>query len=424
MTALSTEKDTFQDLLQGLWKGISQDDPLAPYRKKAWDHFISLGLPSRKVEVYRYIKLRHLFSNSFNIAEHTNINVTPEILSDCQQSVIVLVNGVYNPALSSVKGLPTKVVIAPLHNALRTYGTFLNNAWTKMLKEETDPFAALNAAMHPQGLFIYVPPKTVVEAPIQILNIVSTDAPSLIMPRIQLFVGAQSEVNIISSQQAATKNKTFVNQVIEMGLDEDAHVNYSQVLCNESDEAWHFDALRATLKRNAGLKTVQVSKGSATVRFDCRVALIGENAEAMLNGLWMLEGHREAHTNIMIDHVAPNCRSFQLFKGVLGGSSRSSFEGKIFVRKEAQKTEAFQKNPNLLISEHAHADSAPNLEIFADDVKASHGATVGQLDKDQLFYMKTRGIMADEAKRMLVRGFCQEVLDKLPLDSLKTIDSF
>ncbi len=156
-----------------------------------------------------------------------------------------------------------------------------------------------------------------------------------------------------------------------------------------------------------------------TVRTDYHVILAGENAEALLNGVWMLADKREAHIHIFIDHQAPQCRSYQLFKGVLNDFSRSSFEGKIMVRQAAQKTEAFQLNNNLLLNDHAHADSKPNLEIFADDVKASHGATVGQLDIEQLFYMKTRGFPEEEAKNLLIYGFAEQVIQMIPLESLR-----
>ena len=155
-----------------------------------------------------------------------------------------------------------------------------------------------------------------------------------------------------------------------------------------------------------------MTEGAKTVREDYKIALNGENGEADLNGLWVLKEKNECHVNVMIEHVAPHCRSNQLFKGVLDDFARSSFEGKIWVRKEAQKTDAFQLNNNLLLSDHANADSKPNLEIFADDVKASHGSTMGQVDEEQLFYLKTRGFSKEVAEKFLVRAFCQEVLQK------------
>lgn len=423
MTQPGIEQETFRNLLENLRTQASINDALARIRQKAWQHFLSLGLPSRQNEVYRYIKLRHLFSQPYHLAQEKSLSieqVTPWIYPECLQSVLVFINGNYAPSLSCLDALPAKVAVSTLQEATSTYGALLNNYWTKTLKDETDAFATLNAALHLKGAFLYFPPKTVVEAPIQILHLVNDDDElQMIMPRVQLFVGPHSDIRVISTQKSLATMSYFVNQVTEWVLDEGAHVHYTQVLCDEHSQAWHFDAVRATLKRDSTFKTVCVTEGSTTVRTDYKISLMGENAEALLNGVCMLADKREAHTHIFMDHQVPSCRSYQLFKAVLTDFSRSSFEGKIIVRQPAQKTEAFQLNNNLLLSDHAHADSKPNLEIFADDVKASHGATVGQLDPEQLFYMKTRGFSDESAKNLLIYGFCKQIIEMIPLPSLR-----
>lgn len=415
------DEETFLSLLRRSIADL-QSDPLYKARKKAWDRFLELGLPTRRTEVYRYIKLRQLFSQDYEIPVEQPLldkgSIEPYIFPECRQSVIVFVNGCFDESLSNIEGIPSKVSIVPLESAQRTYGTFINNFWTQTLKEETDPFAALNLALHRNGAFIYIPPKTVIEPPLQILNLISVSGkPLFITPRTTCFVGSQSEINIISSQQVLQGDGYFANQVIEWAVEEGSSVYYTKALADEKVGAWHFDAIRANLKRNAIFKTVNVTQGSLTSRVDYRVNLMGENSEALLNGVWMLSGKREAHTNILINHLAPHCRSYQLFKGVLNDSSRSSFEGKILVDQIAQKTEAFQLNNNLILSDHAHADSKPNLEIFADDVKASHGATVGQLDEDQLFYMRARGIQAMDAKNLLIQGYCDQIIEMVKIPS-------
>lgn len=417
------EQETFRSLLDGYLQRINQNDALQRLRGKAWDHFLELGLPSKSTEEYRYIKLRHLFSQNFQLAEEVKIDhadIASSILPECHHSLLVFVNGHYCPDLSNTSALPKQLVIAPLHEANRTYGAFLNNFWAKSLKEETDPFALLNSALHRDGAFIYLPPKTEISVPIQVLHVIKSDHQLLMhVPRLHFFIGAQSEATVVVTQKALSDSGYFVNQVAEISLEEGSRFHYTQILCDEPPSAWHLDAFRAVLKRNATLTTICVTEGSATVRTDYRVTLAGENAEALLNGVWMLSDKREAHTNVFIDHQAPNCRSYQLFKGVLRDFSRSSFEGKIMVRQAAQKTEAFQLNNNLLLNDHTHADSKPNLEIFADDVKASHGATIGQLDPEQLFYMKTRGFSEESAKNILVKGFCEEVINKIRVASLR-----
>lgn len=423
MAQQGLEQETFKALLEALRAQSSMADALEKIRQKAWQHYLSLGLPSKQSEAYRYIKLRHLFSQPHCSAigkSFTADQIAPWIYPECRQSHLVFVNGAYMPQLSCLDALPPKAAVSSLHEAAQTYGVLLNNHLTKSLKEETDSFAALNCALHQRGAFLYFPPKSVVGAPIQILHIVNSDDQfQMLMPRLQIFAGPHSELNFVAGQKNLSSSGYFVNQVAEVVLDEGAHVDYTQVLCGERPQAWHLDAFRATLKRDSRLKTVCVTEGSMTVRTDYRISLAGENAEALLNGVWMLEDKREAHAHVLMDHQAPHCRSNQLFKGALTDFSRSSFEGKIMVRQAAQKTEAFQLNQNLLLNDHAHADSKPNLEIFADDVKASHGATVGQLDPEQLFYMRTRGLTDEAAKNLLVYGFCEQVIEMISLPSLR-----
>lgn len=417
------EQETFKNLLDNLRVEAQVSDSLERFRQKAWHQFLTLGLPSRHNEVYRYIKLRHLFSQPYRLASKKVLSmdqILQWIHPECRQSVMVFVNGDYVPELSCLSALPPKVVVSSLQEAIPTYGAFLNNYWNKSLKEEKDPFAVLNGALCRNGAFLYLPPKSIVEAPIQVLHVIDDeDQLQMMLPRLQIFVGPHSDLRLIHTQKNLTSAGYFVNEVVECVIDEGAHMHYTQVLCDEHPQAWHLDAFRATLKRNSTLKSVCVTEGSMTVRTDYHISLVGENAEALLNGVSMLSDKREAHVHVLMDHQAPHCRSYQLFKSVLTDFSRSSFEGKILVEQLAQKTEAFQRNDNLILNDHAHADSKPNLEIFADDVKASHGATVGQLDPEQLFYMKTRGFSDEAAKNLLIYGFCEQVIEMMTLPSLR-----
>lgn len=422
MTEVSTDTQLFQEMLERLYEKSILDHTVEKNKEKAWQRFQEMGLPTRKEEVFQYIRLRSFYGHSFEITPPISVqpeNLKAHILPECSQSVLVLVNGNYCPELSCLKALPKRVVILPLKEAMKTYGNFLSNQWNKLLKEENDPFVLLNAALYQQGLFIYAPPKTILDVPIQILHVSTFEENSLfIAPRIQGFIGSQSQLNILSTYAHLSGKGYFLTATIDLAIDEDSHVKYFQTPLSVPSEAWYFDAFRATLKRNSTLKTVLVSEGSTSSRHDYRITLAGENAEARLNGIWMLEGSREAHAHILMEHQVPHCRSMQFFKTVLDDASRSSFEGKILVQRPAQKTEAFQLNNNLLLSEKAIAYSKPNLEIFADDVKASHGATFGQLDQEQLFYLRTRGYTESAAKNLLVHGFCKEIIDLIPYQSL------
>ena len=228
-------------------------------------------------------------------------------------------------------------------------------------------------------------------------------------------------MEFVLSQGIISGDHYFINHVSDFSIEEESHVRFTQNLSETPTAVWHLDATRAILKKNSSFHAFAVTNGSETVRTDYKVTLIGENAESSLNGLWMLQDKLEFHTHILFDHQAPNCRSRQLFKGVLDDFSKSSFEGKILVRKIAQKTDAFQLNSNLLLNDYTNASSKPNLEIFADDVKASHGATFGQLDDEQLFCLRSRGINEFEAKNLLIFGFCKEVIDLISLSSLQNM---
>ncbi len=419
-TEQNSEIETFQKCLWNLYGQLPKEDPLAKARAKAWDFFLTEGAPDRNNEVYRYIRLRNFYAHGFVLPSPIQDPKELPIVPECAESVLVYLNGVFSPTLSRTKHLPQKIVIAPISEAINTYGSFLNNQWTKALKDEADPFARLNLALQQEGAFLYVPPKTVVEHPIQILQLIDAkSSPYLMNPRLQIFVGAQSEISLLQTWHVMSGTTFGINSATDLAIEENAHVKFDQIAYDLPDTLWQFDALRATLKRDSTLKTVCLTNGAATIRQDYRVSLAGEGAEASLNGLLALNAKREAHIHILMDHQAPNCRSMQLFKSALDGASRSSFEGKIYVHQAAQKTEAFQLNNNLLLSDQAHADSKPNLEIFADDVKASHGATIGQLDKEQIFYMKTRGYNEKQATSLLVKGFCKEVIDMAATETIR-----
>ncbi len=390
-------------------------------RNKAWDQYLNVGLPTRKTEVYGYIRLRSLVESAFKLAEPSAVDaaaIAEHIYPECKASVIVMVNGQYSPELSDTSALPSSVVVQGLEQAARPYGTFLNNRWTQTLKEDKDPFALLNLAMHREGVFIYLPPKQQAEAPLQILNVI--DVPNdhrLVMPRVQIFVGAHSELKVQERTLRLSGEGFFSNGVLDVALEDNAKLKVTGFTMETPEDAWSLKALRATLKRDSKLDTFSVTDGSRTVREDYAVALMGENGDCRLRGAWLLDGKRESHTNIFMHHQAPNCHSTQHFKGVLNGVSRSSFEGKIYVDSIAQKTDAFQLNHNLLLSDGAEANTKPNLEIFADDVKASHGATVGQLAPEPLFYLQARGLTLEAARAMLIRGYLEELVEHVEAPS-------
>lgn len=425
LTAPSLKEEDFFAFTRSLYESIDEKDRLKRLRAQSWERFLELGIPTKKTEVYRYIRLRHLFDKNLTTGSSSGIpteEIATLVAPECRESYFVIVNGHFVPELSNTAKVHEKVVALPMDKAMATYSGLLNSQWAKQTKEETDAFAAMNAALHPQGLFIYVPPNVVSETPIQILSLAYSEKDPLItFPRAHLFLGANAQAEIFTSFKELGTHGSCQNQVIDASLEENAHLHITQDALDQHSDSWIFDALRLQLKRNSTARAVGFTEGSLTVRRDYKASILGEGVDACLNGLSLLDEKRASHTNVLIDHQAPNCRSNQLFKNALTDLSHSSFEGKIYVRREAQKTEAYQLNNNLLLSDKANADSKPNLEIFADDVKASHGATVGQLDKDELFYLMTRGIKPTDAKNLLIASFCRDLIDLVKLPSLKKV---
>jgi Fe-S cluster assembly protein SufD len=411
--SIETSHDTFLLSLQHYFEEMRGHDLLKGMREKAWDHFLELGLPEKTDEAFRYVPLKRLYEQSFNKAllAPSKEEILSHIYPECQGSYLVFLNGIYSPELSDLSNISKKIVVQPITDAMRSYGPFLQSRWSKTLKEEPDPFAILNLAIHPQGLFFYVPPKVVVEKPIQTLFLSSPG--SFAPARLHLFLASQTEVQWISTIAGEGIHNTFLDVALEDGA------SFQQTEAPTPGHGWHLNHFRATLKRDSQLKYFALTRGPRTTRHSLRAQIQGENADLLLQGLWDLQGNAHAHTHVFVEHVAPHARSLQKFKGILKDTAQSSFEGKIFVRPEAQKTEAYQLNHNLLLSEGAIAYAKPNLEIFADDVKASHGATFAQIDDEQLFYLKSRGISTDVASQLLIRGFMQEMIDLIPHDFVR-----
>ena len=368
-------------MLEPLWADlIDLKDPLMGIRQKYWDRFQEIGLPRPKQEAFQYLSKPFLFPN---LAERKKIclNVAADL---------AFVDGFFEET-----SIPKPLVCLPLETAMRSYGLFLQNRLVKLLHEEGDPFAALNGAFQGRGAFLYVPPKC--KAALHLVQVFTGH--EFASPRLHIYLGRGSQLHLTQTSQGTSG---FCNSALDFVLDEGAQCTF----LDHSDG--HFQAIRTTIKRDAKCKIIVLGN---KLRTSIKAQLAEENSEAELLGLARLTGENESHIHALIEHVAPHTRSKQHFKSVLKERSRFSFEGKIYVRPAAQKTEAYQLNNNLILSDEASANAKPNLEIFADDVKASHGATVGQLDEEQLFYLRSRGLNLEQAREWLVAGFCQEILD-------------
>lgn len=422
---LGTLREKTEEQLIRQFESFSKNDALTQLRSRAWEHFLKLGLPTPKNEAFQYVPLGALFAGEWDRCEKKEIEekeIESFILPECKGSHLVFVDGYFSKTLSNTSEINKKIALLYLNEAMKSYGVFLQNRFSKLIKEEKDPFSALNAAMQEDGAFVYFPPGSLEEKPIQILQVITGEEGSpLLSPRLHIFMGKGSEAFFVQTTVHLKKNSYFRNDGVDLALEENAKVRWLQ-LTDSSENVWHFGSFYATLKRNSSLKSFSFTSGSKTCRQSYKVQLAEEGASVSLQGLSFLQNEREAHTHVLIDHAAPHVYSNQHFKSVLFDQSRSSFEGKILVKKEAQKTEAYQLTNALLLSDKAYAYAKPNLEIFADDVKASHGATVAQLNDEELFYLQTRGLGRKEAKKLLVLGFCNEIYPmNVPARLIQTI---
>lgn len=396
--------------------------------RRAAARFASLGVPTRRHEEWRLTNVETLAQTEFRIAEEPT-DVSVEDLSQFDipglaGSRIVFVNGSYAPSLTSIESLPKGVLVLPLREAIASHGELVKAQLGKHADAEQDAFTALNTAMLGDGLFVFVPKGTVVERPIHVLNVTAADeangsSMSMTSPRNLIIIGENAQATIIEDYVALTDTAYFTNAVTEMVVGEHAHaVHY--LLERESARAINISTLRINQKVSSNFASHSVLLGGALVRNNIVPVLDGEHCESLLNGLYLTRGRQHVDNHMQVVHAKPNCDSRQFYKGVLSDESTAVFSGRIIVAKDAQKTDAKQSNANLLLTDRCRANTHPQLEIYADDVKCTHGATIGQVDENAVFYLRARGLSEAAARGMLIHAFAEESLERMTLEPIKT----
>jgi Fe-S cluster assembly protein SufD len=332
---------------------------------------------------------------------------------------LVFVDGVYNSELSHISPSLDGVRIGNLGEMIDAEPELVREHLDRLAAKYGSAFSALNSAFIRDGVFIHVPKEKVVEEPVQALYISTGGAtPIVSYPRNLFVVERHGSIEIAESFVALGDGTYFTNAITEIVLGEGANLKRYKIQ-NESESAYHIESLVAHQERNSLFTSFSAALGAALSRNNLDIILDGEGSECVLDGLYIVNESRLADNHIAIDHVKPHCDSHQVYKGILDGNGRAVFNGKIIVRQDAQKTDAKQTNRNLLLSDGAVVDTKPQLEIFADDVKCTHGATVGQLDEDALFYMRSRGISQEFARTLLTFGFAEDLVSRITLDPLR-----
>ena len=333
-------------------------------------------------------------------------------------------NGTFAPALSTTDGLASGVRRRSLATVLAhdhdDDGEAVALQLGRLARIESQAFTALNTAFLRDGAVVEVAPGVVLDTPIHLLFVTRSSAePVLSQPRVLVVAGANSQVRVVESHAGDGETPYLSNAVTEISVDEYAVVDHYAVV-REAEPAFHVASLHATLGRASNFSSHVITLGGAIVRNEAHVALAGEGGECTLNGLYLANGRQLVDNQTTIDHAQPHCDSHELYKGILDGRSRAVFNGKIIVRLDAQKTDAKQSNKTLLLSEDAQITTKPQLEIFADDVKCTHGATVGQLDQDALFYLRSRGLSRDQARQLLTHAFAADLLGHIKVEAIRT----
>ncbi|MBI4166697.1 MAG: Fe-S cluster assembly protein SufD [Acidobacteria bacterium] len=397
---------------------------LAEVRRAAIHRFAELGFPTTKDEEWKYTNVAPIAQVPFQPVAAASATATAESLAwscffelDCPR--LVFVNGHYSPGISFLAGLPKGVTATRLAKAVSAGTPALEQHLARYADLQNSAFTALNTALMQDGGFIEIPRGAVVEKPIYLLYVSTGDGgPTISSPRTLILAGRECQATVIEGHIGFGEGTYFSNAVTEIVADENAVIEYSK-LHQESRTASHVGTVRVEQARSSNVTTHSFSFGGALIREDLNAVLNGEGAEAQLNGLYLMTARQHIDHHTTLDHAQPHCASRELYKGVLDGQAAGVFNGRVIVRKDAQKTDSKQSNKNLLLSEEAVINTKPQLEIFADDVKCTHGATIGQVDQEAIFYLRSRGIGISEARKILTFAFANDIIDRVKFAPLR-----
>lgn len=389
---------------------------------QAIQRFRELGFPTTKNEEWKYTNVVPILNNSFSLPSPSfrlkKEDIQPLLLTGKDSIVLVFENGYLNKELSSMEGIPKGVIIESLAAMHQHERVKMHLGKYAPMKQES--FVALNTAFIFDGAFIYLPANTRVEKPVHLLYINdSREHATVVYPRNLIVAEKDASCRVaVTYHTLGNVNPAFTNSVTEVVAGPTTNVELVKIQ-NENNSTYHISHTEAIQERDSVFNISTITLGGQMVRNNLHIVLNDVNCVAHLYGLYITDGNQLVDNHTLVDHAKPNCESNELYKGVLGGKSQGVFNGKVFVRQDAQKTNAYQSNKNILLSDEATMNTKPQLEIFADDVKCSHGATTGQLDAEALFYLRSRGIGESEAKAFLNIAFAADVIKNISLESLR-----
>jgi len=394
---------------------------LKAFRQKSFDQWAQTGMPTTKDEEWRYTSLADVANGRFQITTHHQLieDKQFEDYRDKSDINIVLVNGVLWGGLSDLKHLPPGLTVSSLNEALAHTPAEIQDTISKFSPNDTKAFLWMNQALFLDGVFIQVAKNAVIGPLVHIIHVTSGVAPgTIVFPRSFISVSEAAQVSILESHICFEPVSYLSNAVTDMKIASNALVEYCKVQA-ESHQAVHIGSTRIWQEKGSSLDSFSFDHGGKLTRNNLSVLIKGEGTHTIMNGLYGIDGNQQVDNHTLLDIQQPNCTGYQLYKGLLNGKSRAVFNGKIYVHSMAQKTNAYQLNKNLLLGSQARVDTKPQLEIFADDVKCTHGATVGQLPQEEIFYLQSRGITRQMAIQLLSKGFIDDIINTIKSGSIR-----
>jgi Fe-S cluster assembly protein SufD len=392
---------------------------LTPLRKTGLTHFAQLGFPTLQHEDWRFTNIAAIAQLPFKpVTELATAGLDKNSLKQftfatLDATRLVFVNGLFAPELSTIGKLPAGVKVSNLAAALKSDSALPKKHLARYANTDANAFTALNTAFFQDGAFIFVPAGVAVAQPIHLLNIfTATEAGATAHPRNLIIAEANSQLTVLETYAATVDAPYFTNAVTELIAGDNAIVEHLKFQ-DEAASAFHIAAFHAHLGKTSNVIHHSIAAGAKISRNNIRTNLAGEHLECILNGLYLTKGEQLADHHMVVEHAQPHCASHEYFNGILDDKSKGVFHGRIYVHPIAQKTDAKQTNKNLLLSDAATADTKPQLEIYADDVKCTHGATIGQLNDESIYYLRSRGIGKDTARQMLIHAFAGEIIERV-----------
>ena len=405
----------------------SQPKWLAPLRKAGIASFADQGFPTLHDEDWRFTNVTPIAKLNFQLAKEVSVNGAESKLIDESAFTklsghrLVFVNGFFCAKLSSIKPVSGGVRIENLSAALAKDSALIEKHLGKYAQTANNSFAALNQAFFSDGAFIFVPQGVEVVEPVQLIYISSaTQNGETILPRNLVIAEANSKLTVVESYISTGNVAYFTNAVTEILAGDNARVEYVK-LQDEALAAYHIATIAGKFGRASNVTVHSFALGAKLSRTNIRTKLAGEGLECILNGLYLTKDEQLADHHMIVEHAQPHCASHEYFNGILDDKSKGVFHGRIYVHPIAQKTDAKQTNKNLLLSDDATADTKPQLEIYADDVKCTHGATIGQLNDESIFYLRSRGIGTDTARQMLIHAFAGEIIERIKCEPAREV---